>query len=196
MPSDDTRDEAGFTIVEVLIAMMIGLLIAFAALTAFDAFDKGTASNSRLTDAEDNGRRDVANMVRILRDAGAPAPVTGAIPPTVTRAGVNDLVFKSTSWPNESATGITGTHTERLCLDTATKTDLVRRSARGYRGSDRSGPGLPEHGGGLDAPPDLSQGDEHRRASRLPARGQPRALGRHPAAHRQPGRRSARRTST
>jgi prepilin-type N-terminal cleavage/methylation domain-containing protein len=118
----DNAGEAGFTLIELMVAMTIGLMIAFVALTSFDAFGRGAATNNRVTDAEDNGRRDVATMVQILRDAGSPAPVTGAIPPTVTRATANDIVFNSTAWPNESGNVSTGTNTERLCLDTATKT--------------------------------------------------------------------------
>jgi len=116
------RDERGHTLIEVLVTLMLGLLITFSTLTVFEAFDRGVAANSRLTDAEDSSRRYVANMVRVLRDAGAPSPVSGNSPTTVTRATANDLVFLSTSWPGESATGSSGTHVQRLCLDEATQT--------------------------------------------------------------------------
>lgn len=115
------RDERGFTMPELMIAMVIGLLIAFAMLTVFDTFDRGISTNSKLTDAEDNGRRDVTEMVRILRDAGAPSPTTGNTTAAVIRATDNDVVVRSTSWPGESATS-SGTNIQRLCLDETTKT--------------------------------------------------------------------------
>jgi prepilin-type N-terminal cleavage/methylation domain-containing protein len=115
------RAEHGFSLPELMISMTIGLLILFAMLTVFDTFNTGVDANSRATDAEDNGRRNVAQMVRILRDAGAPAPTTGNSTATLIRATDNDVVLRSTSWPGESATG-SATNIERLCLDTTTKT--------------------------------------------------------------------------
>ncbi|MCA1679388.1 MAG: prepilin-type N-terminal cleavage/methylation domain-containing protein [Actinobacteria bacterium] len=124
-------DERGFTFVELLVSMTIGLTVSFATLGAFDGFNRGVASTNLLTDAQDSARRDVAGMVRILRDAGAPAPKTGAQPSTIVSASASDVVFRSTSWPGESQTGLTaGTyHTQRLCLQTATQTvwfDAIR----------------------------------------------------------------------
>jgi prepilin-type N-terminal cleavage/methylation domain-containing protein len=115
------RAEQGFSLPELMIAMTIGLLILFAMLSVFDTFNTGVDATSRATDAEDNGRRNVTRMVRILRDAGAPAPTSGNSTATLIRATDNDVVLRSTSWPGESATG-GGTNIERLCLDTTTKT--------------------------------------------------------------------------
>lgn len=136
------RDERGFTLPELLIAMTIGLLMMFAMLTVFETFDRGIASNSALTDAEDSGRRDVAEMVRILRDAGEPAPTTGNSNATLISAGDNDVVFRSTSWPGESATG-TGTNIQRLCLDTATKTVWFDGRRASVAGPDDPGTSCP-----------------------------------------------------
>lgn len=149
MSQQQTAAEAGFTLVEVLVSMTIGLLIAFAALTTFDAFDRGVASNSRLTDAEDNGRRNVASMVRILRDAGSPAPATGnALPTFVRPPTTNDLVFKSTSWPGESGSGSTASHIERLCLDSAAKTVWFDGRRAGTAGPDDPGTSCPSTASG------------------------------------------------
>ena len=142
------RDERGFTVVELMTAMTIMLLIAFAGLTAFEAFDRGAARNSRLTDAEDNSRRNVATMVRILRDAGAPAPTSGPAPASVLRASGNDLVFRSTSWPGESGTGATGTHLERLCLNSATRTVYFDGLRAGTNGSQDPGTACPSTAAG------------------------------------------------
>jgi prepilin-type N-terminal cleavage/methylation domain-containing protein len=136
MNSSLHRDERGFTLVELLVAMTVGLIVSFAALTVFDGFNRGVAANSRLTDAQDSARRQVAQMVGILRDAGAPAPKAAAQPATIVSAAANDVVFRSTSWPGENATGTAlGTyHTQRLCLDVATRTvwfDGIRAGAVG-----------------------------------------------------------------
>lgn len=116
------RDEHGFTLVELLTAMACGLIVLFAAMAAFDGFQRGVASSNRLTSSEDAGRHALARMVAVVRNAGAPSPTSGAQPAAVTRAQPNDLVFRSTAWPGASGTGSTGTHMQRLCLDTASKT--------------------------------------------------------------------------
>ena len=147
-PHRHLRDERGFTLVELLTAMTLLLMIAFATLTTFEAFDKGVDRNSKLTDAEDNSRRDVTRMIRILRDAGAPAPTTGSQPVTVTRAAANDLVFRSTSWPGESGVGATGTHIQRLCLDTATKKVWFDGLRAGTAGPQDPGTACPSQAAG------------------------------------------------
>jgi hypothetical protein len=124
MSAAGRRNERGFTSVEMLVAMSIGVVVAFATLTVFEGFNRGIASSNRLTAVQDSSRRDVAKMVRILRDAGAPAPRGGDQPSTIISATANDVVFRSTSWPDESQNGpaVGAYHTQRLCLDTATKT--------------------------------------------------------------------------
>jgi prepilin-type N-terminal cleavage/methylation domain-containing protein len=130
------RDQRGFTTIELLVAMTIGLIVSFAALSVFEGFNRGIASNHRLTDAQDSARREVSEMVRILREGGVPAAKLGAQLSTIVSALPNDVVFRSTSWPGESSTGpAAGTyHTQRICLDTTTKTiwfDGIRAGAVG-----------------------------------------------------------------
>lgn len=124
MRSARHRNQRGFTSVEMLVSMSIGLIVAIATLTVFDGFNRGITGSNRLTVAQDSSRRDVSKMVRILRDAGTPAPRAGEQTPTIISADANAVVFRSTSWPDESGNGpAVGTyHTQRLCLDTATQT--------------------------------------------------------------------------
>lgn len=114
-------DESGMTLVEVMVAMLCGMLILFATLGAFEAFNRAAATSNRVTGAEDSTRHDVASMVEILRNAGAPSPTSGSSVTTVTRAGANDIVFLSTAWPGESAIGSSAASVERLCVDTTAK---------------------------------------------------------------------------
>ncbi len=147
-PRHPLRCEDGFSLAELVVAMTLSLIVLFAVLGAFDAFNSGVAANNRLTAAEDTARREVATMVRILRDAGAPAPASGSQPTTVVQAGANDIVFLSTSWPGESGTGATGNHVERLCVDTATRTLWFNGLRAGTAGSASPGSACPSQASG------------------------------------------------
>jgi prepilin-type N-terminal cleavage/methylation domain-containing protein len=142
--------EDGFSLIELLVAMTVSVIILLATLGALDAFNNGVASTNRLTDATDAARSQVATMVSVLRDAGAPTPVTGVQPTTVVQAGVNDIVFLSTSWPGESGVGVgAGTnHIERYCLDTATSTVWFNGLKAGTAGSVTPGAACPSTASG------------------------------------------------
>lgn len=114
--------EDGFTLVELLVSTSVSLILVFAALLSFDMFNSGAGKASRLTNAQDAARRDTQRIVGVLRNAGAPAPVSGAQPTTVIQALPNDLVFRTSAWPGESSVDPGGVHIARLCLDTTTKT--------------------------------------------------------------------------
>jgi prepilin-type N-terminal cleavage/methylation domain-containing protein len=113
--------ENGFTLVELLVAMTLTLLIASAALGVFEAFDRGVASNSRLTDAQDTARRELGRMVHTLREAGTPAGADGVLPIAVTRTGDTDIVFRSRAWPGAADTGSSADHLQRYCLNTTSR---------------------------------------------------------------------------
>jgi prepilin-type N-terminal cleavage/methylation domain-containing protein len=140
--------EAGFTLTELLVAMTVSVVVLLAALGALDAFNSGVAENTRLTDASDEARRDIASIVGVLREAGAPSPIAGAQPATVLQAGVNDLVFLSTSWPGESGVGSAANHVERYCLDTASRTLWFDGLKAGTAGSAAPGTACPSTAGG------------------------------------------------
>lgn len=140
--------EDGFTLTELLVAMTVSVVVLLATLGTLDAFNSGVAENNRLTDAADAARRDVAAVVGVLRDAGAPAPVSGSQPTTVLQAGANDLVFLSRAWPGESGVGATANHVERYCLDTATKTLWFNGLKAGTSGSATPGSACPSTAAG------------------------------------------------
>jgi type II secretory pathway pseudopilin PulG len=140
--------EEGFTLVELLVAMTVSIIVLLATLGALDAFNNGVAVNNRLTDASDTARREIAEMVRVLRDGGAPTPVSGGQPATVVQAGANDLVFLSRSWPGESGIGSTSNHVERYCLNTTTRTLWFDGLKAGTSGSATPGAACPSAASG------------------------------------------------
>jgi prepilin-type N-terminal cleavage/methylation domain-containing protein len=140
--------EDGFSLIELLVAMMVSVIVLLATLGALDAFNNGVAVNNRLTEASDTARREVAEMVRVLRDGGAPAPLSGNQPPTVIQAGANDLVFLSRSWPGESGIGSTSNHVERYCVNTTTRTLWFGGLKAGTSGSATPGAACPSTASG------------------------------------------------
>jgi type II secretory pathway pseudopilin PulG len=140
--------QAGFALTELLVTMTISTVILIATLGALDTFNSGVAENNRLTDAADSTRREVANVVRLLRDAGAPSPTSGSQPTTVLQAGANDIVFLSRSWPGESGVGATANHVERYCLNTTTKTLWFNGLKAGTSGSATPGAACPSAAAG------------------------------------------------
>lgn len=98
---DLLRDESGVTLVELMTAMVLGLVVMFAVLTTLENFSSSTARQTRVTDANDQVRNVMDRVVSDLRQAR-----------TIEVAGANDLVYTVT----DSATQ---TRRERICLDSS-----------------------------------------------------------------------------
>jgi Tfp pilus assembly protein PilW len=98
-PRDLLRDESGVTLVELMTAMVLGLVVMFAVLTTLENFSSSTARQTRVSDANDQVRNVMDRVVSDLRQAR-----------TIEVAGANDLVYTVT----DSATQ---TRRERICLD-------------------------------------------------------------------------------
>jgi len=105
------RREAGFTLVELLVAMVISLVVIFAVLTTLDTFSRNAAQQTRVTDANDQVRAMMDRVVTDLRQAA-----------TIEVADRDDLVYTVV----DSATQ---TRRERICLSPSKQ--LWRSSARG-----------------------------------------------------------------
>lgn len=145
------RDESGFQLIELLVAMTLSVVVLFAVLGAFDTFQSNTDSSSRRIDAQDSGRRDINRVVQMLREAGVPAPVTGAGQSAVISAGGLDYQFRTTSWPGESGTGAGGVHTARLCVNTTTKVLWFNGLKSGTSGAATPGSACPSTATGWTA---------------------------------------------
>jgi prepilin-type N-terminal cleavage/methylation domain-containing protein len=81
------RSEDGFTLVELLAAMVIGLIVIFAAYNLIDSSVRVNATVAGRTDASQRGRSGMDEITRVLRSqvcANGTAPVTSATPTQVT----------------------------------------------------------------------------------------------------------------
>lgn len=95
--------EAGFTLVEVLVAMTIAVFVLFGILQVLDSFSSNAARQTKITDANAQTRVAMDRIVRDLRQAR-----------TVEVAAADDLVYTVT----DSATAV---RRERVCLDAANR---------------------------------------------------------------------------
>jgi len=98
-PSSRLRDESGFTLVELLVAMMMSIVILFGVLNTLDHFSSNAARQTKITDANDQVRKAMDRIVSDLRQAA-----------TIDVADPDDLVYTV----QETATTV---RQERVCLD-------------------------------------------------------------------------------
>ncbi|MFP5361954.1 MAG: type II secretion system protein J [Thermoleophilia bacterium] len=85
------RDERGYSLPEVMIAMVLMLIILGATLTSLDAFRSNQKLDERRTEAQERVRRSVDRLERQLRNLATPA----ANVKSIYRAQANDLVFQT-----------------------------------------------------------------------------------------------------
>lgn len=86
------REEGGFTLPELLIAMTLFLVIVGATLGAFEGFVTRSATNTKLNDVADQARSSMDRMARQLRNLASP---TNANVHSIDRATAYDLVFQT-----------------------------------------------------------------------------------------------------
>ena len=82
-----TREESGFTLVELLTSMGIMIIVFGATLTTLQVFGATTTRNQNLLQAQDEARLALGRMARELRNASAYATDTPQ-PSAVVRAAV------------------------------------------------------------------------------------------------------------
>jgi prepilin-type N-terminal cleavage/methylation domain-containing protein len=95
------RDERGFSLVELMMAMTISIVLLLATLQALDTFGSTSARESRVSDANDQARRTMDRIVHDIRNGAG-----------VVRAGPNDLVYSVKD-------SLTVTRYARYCLDSS-----------------------------------------------------------------------------
>ena len=109
MSGRDIRSSAGFTLIEVMIVMLLGIILLTATLVTFDGMQRSSRDNTRRTDSTEMARRGLDVEARQLRNLAK--RVTAA--PVIKVVGPYDFVFQ-TSDPTRTWV--------RYCLDSSTPT--------------------------------------------------------------------------
>ena len=117
------QGEHGYTLVELLISMVVGVILFGAVLTALDGFTHTWQGSTQRLDAQDKARLGVDLIVRQLRNIASPVTT----PKLLERATPYDVVFQTVGTP--SGSNVTGAERVRYCIpnDTSqgTPTDEV-----------------------------------------------------------------------
>lgn len=118
------REESGFTLVELVVAMGIMILVLSATLGVLDTFGSTTQRNQKLTEAQERARLAITTAARELRNGSAYATDTTSEPSAVVRAAPWDLVYQTVN-PKAGGAGNQNTLNlmrVRYCLNTLTST--------------------------------------------------------------------------
>ena len=110
------RDEQGFTLVELLVAMTLMVIVLGAVLTTFAGFHRQTRDTGLRAESQAAARNAVDRLVRDLRNAvssGAP------IITSVERADPTDLVFQTIDTATPSGANARGIKRVRYCLESS-----------------------------------------------------------------------------
>ena len=108
------RDESGFTLTELLVAMGLTLVVLTATLTTLDSFVTANQRNLTANDLRETARIGVDRVAREVRNAAGPGLQT----PPVERGGPYELVFDSVD-PQGAGGGLNSARVRRIriCLD-------------------------------------------------------------------------------
>ena len=77
------RQQQGFTLIELMVAMLIGLILTLAALQLFLTNQRTFALQQALNELHEDGQMVTRYMVADIRQAGRGSAIAGAIPPVV-----------------------------------------------------------------------------------------------------------------
>jgi prepilin-type N-terminal cleavage/methylation domain-containing protein len=110
--------QEGFTLIEMLVAMVAGLVVFGATLSALTIANHNFVGSTQRNDAQDLARLGIDLIARQLRNISSPI----SSPKEIERATPYDLVFQTVGTP--SGANVTGAQRVRYCIpaDTATGT--------------------------------------------------------------------------
>jgi prepilin-type N-terminal cleavage/methylation domain-containing protein len=113
------RREDGFTLVELLVAMVISLIVFGATLTILESYLRQSSAAAKRLDAQDQARLAVDRIVRDLRNVSSPLTT----PKLLERATPYDVVFQTVGTP--SGANVSGIERVRYCVPQDTSTGSV-----------------------------------------------------------------------
>jgi type II secretory pathway pseudopilin PulG len=115
-------NQAGWTLIELLIGSTIMIVILGASLTTFETFLRTSNRNASQNDAQEAARAATVTLERQLRNLAGP---TEGQPQAFERVSPYDLIFKTVN-PQGPASLANPTNVERVryCLDTASPANL------------------------------------------------------------------------
>jgi len=122
------RRQDGFTLVELLVAMMMALIVFGATLTLLDSYLRQSSAATKRLDAQDQARLAVDRIVRDLRNVSSPLTT----PKLLERATPYDVVFQTIGTP--SGGNVSGIERVRYCIPqdssagTASQEELVTQT--------------------------------------------------------------------
>ncbi len=149
------RDDAGFTLVEVLVVMLLSGVVFGATLNALDSFQRASSTDTLRNEASDNARNTIDRLARQLRNVAAPSVgYVGALE----EAEPYSITFQTIdpkSPPKESSNS-TNAMRARYCLDSSTpKNEAIWLQLRRWTSATAN----PEKAPSKTSCPDLSAGD-------------------------------------
>lgn len=107
------RRHDGFTLVELLVAMVTSLIVFGATLTILETYLRQSSAATKRLDAQDQARLAVDRIVRDLRNVSSPLTT----PKLLERATPYDVVFQTVGSPSGGASGnVSGIQRVRYCV--------------------------------------------------------------------------------
>jgi prepilin-type N-terminal cleavage/methylation domain-containing protein len=149
------RGQAGFTLMEVLVTMVITMIVFGATLTLLDVFQRDNRISLLRNETQDNARNAVDRLARDLRNVAAPKSIP-ELPGALESAEAYALVFQSISADSTYEWGENASHASRVryCLDNSNPSnELLWRQSKRWKES--RAPTLPT----VTTCPDLTAGD-------------------------------------
>ena len=107
------RDESGFTLIEVMVAMVLGLIMLGAVLTVFESFLRQNRATELRADAQERARVVTDDLARNLRNQ---VGLAGGSATQFDRTAEYDLIFRTFD-RNPAAGNTAGLSRVRYCLD-------------------------------------------------------------------------------
>jgi Tfp pilus assembly protein PilW len=123
------REQRGSSLVELLTAVVMGLVVLGAGVTAFASYLTQSTTVDRRNDAQDSARSAIDQLVIQLRSAASSGP--GGNKP-VESVSASDLVFLAPSAAASLSANPLGLQHVRYCLDSSTTNQVLWRQTATY----------------------------------------------------------------